>query len=1067
MKSNVRSVWLVLCLLVIPGLLMAGITGKVSGRVTDDASRQPLPGVNVVILGTDIGTATEADGSFALSNVPVGTYKVEFSMIGYQPVVVSGVSVSADKVTPVNAKLKTGTIQMGVVQVTAQKDLVTKDPNVGKITTSKDIAQTAGVRNYNDIVALSAGATETSSGNSGGLHVQGGRSNEMVYVVDGINANDPVTGTSGVYIDNTAIQEMTINTGSFNAEYGDAMSGIVNIVTREGADRFKAGVEYETDAHLRLSDNPVQYPNPDMWHNKVSLSLSGPFWGFGASDSAPSKFNAPSFYISGNLLEHEDRLPYNDQHRKNGTLKLTWRPVTGGPKLTLSGNYSDLWYHAYVHGMSKGVWLDEFGPRVKSDNYQLNLKINGSLGRRDSASKSAQSLAYTVNVGTFHTHRNVSYQDGADYNDFHMIGRQLLPWVGWAYAYTWYDPNPEVPGDSIMHRMYNPDSMNFYVPDSIFAYTNAGGDSVYINILERYNKVTSDLDSAVWLYYNEFISQNGYFYEGDNNFNWFSWEQQLEASNERWYSINEWRPTIDPSSGDTVGVHYHLFDFDRYQKYYDLWKNWSAPEDDSTAKNPYEDSLETSGNMFYVRYNSDPLFNRFSYYFVPYWEDRSTTKYIADASIDWSPNDQHWARFGVVGNYHMLDYSSIQFVNDNPYSDQYHKEPIIAAAYAQDKFELEDLLLNFGLRFDYFNPASEFFIDPENVDLGTEPATPKYQFSPRLSLSFSVSEKASMYASYGHFFQPVDLGELYQNLNGDLSTGVPLLGNPNLPPLKTIFYQAGFTRAITQTVKFDLKAYYKDQENLLATRQVNTIYKGKLASYTIYSIEDFAKIKGVDVTVEGWTPNNVLAGSVTYSYMDAKGTGSSGREFYYRYRGSALNPPKHEYPLEFDVTHSVKTGLNLSSPQNWSVKFLRNMNLNVQFNYASGPPYWASDSRGNPLPLGSKRQPGTKTVNAKLEKMFFLTKDQKLSMGVYIDVQNVFNWVNAAQVYSTTGLPNDPGTKPSYQPNNYSNYYLYGYNSDVDYWKADVADWEHFYAENPGMFGDPRIINFGLRFNFN
>ncbi len=1066
MKSNVRSVWLGLCLLVIPGLLMAGITGKVAGRVTDDASRQPLPGVNVIIQGTDIGTATEADGSFSLANVPVGTYKVEFSMLGYQTVVVSGVSVTADKVTSVNAKLKLGSIEMPIQYVTAQKDAITKDPNVGKITSGNQIRTTAGISNYNDVVALAAGATTTGSGNSGGLHIQGGRTNEMVYVVDGINANDPVTGQSGVYIDNTAIQEMTINTGSFNAEYGDAMSGVVNIVTREGADRFKAGVEYETDAHLRLSDNPVQYPNPDMWHNKVSLSVSGPFWGLGASDSTRSRINSPSFYISGNLLEHEDRLVFSDQHRKNGTLKLTWRPVTGGPKFTLSGNYSDQWYHAYVHGMSKGIWLDEFGPRVKNTNYQLNLKVNGSIGGKDSSrTKSSQSLAYTVNVGTFNTQRKVSYMDGANYNDFRMVGRQLIPWVGWAYNYTWYESNPDVPGDSMLNRIYNPDSMNFHLPDSIFAYVNGSGDSVFINIMDRYNKVTSDPDSAVWLYYNEFISQNGYFYPGDNNFNWFSWEEQLEAYNERWYSINEWRPTID-ATGDTVGVHYHLFDFERYQKYYDLWKNWKDPLNPD-AKNPYDDSLETSGNMYYVRYNSDPLFNRFSYYFVPYWESRSTTKYIADASIDWAPNKQHWARFGVVGNYHMLDYSSIQFVNENPYSDNYHKEPIIAAAYAQDKFELEDLLLNFGLRFDYFDPASEYYIDPENVDLGTAKAPAKYQLSPRLSLSFSVSEKASMYASYGHFFQPVELGELYQNLNGDLSTGVPLLGNPNLPPLKTIFYQAGFTQALSQTFSLDLKAYYKDQENLLATRQVNTIYKGKLASYTIYSIEDFAKIKGVDLTVNGGTLNNVLAGTVTYSYMDAKGTGSSGREFYYRYRGTALNQPKHEYPLEFDVTHSVKAGLNLSSPQDMESKILKNMNLNVQFNYASGPPYWASDSRGNPLPLGSKRQPGTKTVNAKLERLFFLTKDQKLSMSVYIDVQNVFNWVNANQVYSTTGKPDDPGGSPTYQANNYRNYALYGFNSEVEYWQADVADWKKFYSENPNMFGDPRIINFGLRFNFN
>lgn len=1055
MKNNVKGVWLVLAMLAIPCMVFAGITGKISGRVTDADTRQPLPGANVIVVGTDMGTATGTDGSYSLSSVPVGTYDVEVSMMGYQAKVIKGVSVSADKVTSLNVQIKEGSgIVMGTVEVTAQKDIVSKDPNVGKITKGSEIVRSAGVSNYNDVVALQAGATET-SGNSGGLHVQGGRANELVYVVDGINANDPVTGQSGVYIDNTAIQEMTINTGSFNAEYGDAMSGIVNIVTREGSEKFRAGVEYETDAHLRLSDNPVQYPNPDMWHNKVSLFVSGPFWGQG------TKISAPSFYISGNLLEDEDRLPANDNHRKNGTLKLTWRPVFGGPKFTLSGNYSDQWYHAYLHDFSKGIWLDEFGPRVKADNYQLNLKVSGPLGR-----DSAQSLTYTVNVGTFNTHRSVSYMDGAQINDYRMIGRQLMPWVGWAYNETWWEPNPEVPGDSILRRLYNPDSMNFYIPDSMLAYVD-GSDSVYVDVNERYSKITKDPDSAVWLFYNEFIVKNGYFYEGDNNFNWFSWEEQLEAYNERWYSINEWRPTVD-ANGDTVGLHYHMFDFARYQHYYELYREWKP---DTTVpgwkevENPYEDSLETSGNMYVVRYNDDPVFRRFNYYFNPVWSDRNTTKYVADASIDWSPNKEHWAKFGLIGNYHVLDYTSIQFINENPYTDMYHKQPIIAAAYAQDKFQLEDLLLNFGLRFDYFDPASQYFVNPEYVDSGTAEAKPKFQFSPRLSISFSVSDKSTMYASYGHFFQPIELQELYQNLNGDLSSGVPLLGNPNLPPLKTVFYQAGYNIALTRFLGLDLKAYYKDQENLLATRNVNTIYKGKLATYTIYTIEDFAKIKGFDITVNGG--EGLISGSVTYSYMDAKGTGSSGREFYYRYRGSALQQPKSEYPLEFDITHSVKANVNFFLPDTFGVKVLRNTNLNIQFNYASGPPYWASDSRGNPLPLGSKRQPGTKTVDMKLEKWFPLGKNQNLNLGFYIDVSNVFNWANASSVYGATGLPDDPGTRPVYQQANYSTYAQYGFADEYEYWQADVADWERYYAQNPDMFGEPRLINFGLRLNFN
>lgn len=1057
MRIKVRGVFLVLVLLLIPCFLMAGIMGKITGRVRDAETGEPLPIVNVTVQqdGEPVtGAATGTDGTYVISNLRAGTYVLEFSMIGYQTVLVKNVKVTADQVTKQDARLKPGAIGMPEQIITAERELLTTEPPPIE---HEEIARRP-VDNYEDVVRLVAGATETASGYSAGLHIQGGRTNEVVYVVDGINANDPVTGQSGVYIDNTAIQEITINTGTFNAEYGDAMSAVINIVTREGSQRFEGTVEYETDAHLRLSKDPIKAPNEDMWHNKGSLSLGGPL-------GLPRS----SFFISGNILEHEDRLPFNDQHRKNGTLKLAWRPFKGGAKFTLSGNYSNTWRHGYNHVYSKGIWLQK-GPMVNQDNYQLNLKVNQRIDK----------IAYTVNVGTFNTHTKTSYMDGAGYNEFRMIGRQLMDWVSWAYAQTWWEPDTTISEegdtiiDSIFHRVYNADSMNFRIPDSTFAYVDENTqDSIYLNILEHYSAITEDPDSAVWFFHNQYIKKSGYLIDKDDAFRWVGWKEQLEALNWRWYEVNEWRPTLD-ENGDTVGVHYHPYDFDLYKQYYDKYRDWRAPVDTVIENgdtlfdtldvdNPYEDSLESSGNLYYVRYNRDPVFGRFNYYFFPYWAERNTTKYIADVAVDWNPNEVHWFKVGVSGNYHFLDYKMIQFVNENPYNDTYHKEPIIAAAYVQDKVKYEDMELHAGVRFDYFHPASDYFVDPENIDVGKERAKPKFQFSPRLSISFAVSEKSMMYASYGHFFQPVNLRDLYENLEADITVGVPLLGNPNLPSLKTIFYQAGYKYLISKNMAFELKGYYKDQENLLATRSVNTIYKGKLATYTVYVIEDFAKTKGFDVGLVRRAPR-FLSWNITYSFMDAKGTGSSGREFYYRYRGTALEPPKHEYPLEFDITHSLKTNVNFYLDPGFSVKALRMTNLNVQFNYASGQPYWGTDSRGNIIPMGSRRMPGTKTMDAKLEKWFPLGK--KLKLGAYVDVRNLFDWRNVANVYSGTGFPDDDGGRPVYEEVTYRNYANYGFADTYEYWEADVADWEHRVTENPAMFGSPRGLRFGIRVSF-
>ena len=108
--------------------------------------------------------------------------------------------------------------------------------------------------------------------------------------------------------------------------------------------------------------------------------------------------------------------------------------------------------------------------------------------------------------------------------------------------------------------------------------------------------------------------------------------------------------------------------------------------------------------------------------------------------------------------------------------------------------------------------------------------------------------------------------------------------------------------------------------------------------------------------------------------------------------------------------------------------------------------------------------PGTKTMDAKLEKWFPLGK--KLKLGAYVDVRNIFDWRNVANVYSGTGFPDDNGGRPVYEEVTYRNYANFGFADTYEYWEADVADWERRVAENPAMFGSPRELRFGIRVSF-
>jgi len=1009
MRINVRAF---LFLFLIPVFIFAGITGKIAGRVIDASTGEPLPMVNVIVVGSEMGAATGMDGRYYIINVPVGTYTLEASMVGYQTVRISNVKVVQDMTTHINFKLSPEAIKTKVVKVTAKRSMVQKDVTASMSRISKRDIERRAVSDFTDIVAQQAGTVETKGRASSGLHIRGGRSNEVMYVVDGVNVNDPVYGTSGIQLDNAAIAEMLVVSGGFNAEYGNAMSGIVNIVTKEGGKKLSGSIYYDTDEPMRLGE--VLYRNfidttyehlYGFGHDNISLTLGGPLF-----------TRMLTFFVSGNILEHFDRLPHAESHRKSGTGKLAFKPFRGF-KLTVSANYSQSWWISYDHYRSLGTWWQDWPMSIR-DNYQLNMQIRHQI---------LHSTFYSVNVGTFSTHFHRAGMRGKDYKDWKEFGRFILTWPGVARDSSWWDQ----------------ENRTWSVPQEV---------------LDRYHLDTLHQDSAAWFWFYEYMADNGNGYGEmtDEGWKWTGKDKltklkhQRDALNARYYDVNEW--VLDEQNKRLI---YHEFDLEKYLSDVDKYKRGELEKD----------SIESSGDMYYIRYNSD-RFRRFGYNFYPIWHDRQTTKYFVSFSITSQVNKFNQMKTGIDINYHDLTLKNVAFINENPYSDSYHKTPILAAGFIQDKIEYEDLTLNPGIRIDYLDPRSDFYLRLDSLEAGMAPASPKIQISPRFGISFSVSEKSVMYASYGHFFQPVEFAEMYQNLQADVTTGYPLIGNPDLPPKKTIAYEIGYRQAITEDIATEIVAYYKDVTNLLGTRNVNTLYRtpeGKyaLATYTVYKLQDYAVIKGADFSItKRFSP--FLSGNITYSYLDAKGTGSYGTEFYFVYRTSGVPLPKKEYPLDFDITHTVKGNVNFYLPEGMPVKILSNINTNVTFSIASGAPYTPTDSKGRRLTVGSKRMPPSFNMDMRVEKAM---KIGFLNLSLYTDIRNVFNVRNWNTVYSNTGLPNDNGGAPKPDPSAYSSYAYYGFDSWYDYWKADYDNWKRK-MDNPYVFSDPRTIRVGLKVRF-
>ncbi len=241
--KNVTLFVAVLSFLIAPEFVFAGTTGKIAGKVVDDKTGEPLIGANVSLLNTQLGASTGLDGSYFIINIPPGTYEVRVTYVGYQTVIEKNVGVDIDRTTTLNFKLSETAIQAQTVVVTAEQPRIIRDLTATSEQVSAAQIDKLPVEGLTDILQLQAGMTQDPQGN---LHLRGGRSDEVQYIVDGMPVVSPFGNGLAVDVQNNDLQQLQVISGTFNAEYGQAMSGIVNIVTKEGGDRLSGNVEAYT-----------------------------------------------------------------------------------------------------------------------------------------------------------------------------------------------------------------------------------------------------------------------------------------------------------------------------------------------------------------------------------------------------------------------------------------------------------------------------------------------------------------------------------------------------------------------------------------------------------------------------------------------------------------------------------------------------------------------------------------------------------------------------------------------------------------------------------------------------
>jgi outer membrane receptor protein involved in Fe transport len=247
----------------------AQTTGKLSGKVIDQ-NGEPLYGANVLIEGTNFGAATDAEGYYAVLNLRAGTYTVRFGFIGYQSKIVQNVKISGDQTTQLNVELAEETIVGEEVTVVAQRPIVETNQTSSISTVSSEDMDRLPVQGLSEIVNLQAGVVDG--------HFRGGRTGEVQYQVDGVSVNNPYDNSSTLQLDRSVLEEVQVISGTFDAKYGQAMSGVVNAILKSGSNKFEYSGEVYAGDYLPLDDNRYPY-NEDYKPQAIQsyqLTLSGP-----------------------------------------------------------------------------------------------------------------------------------------------------------------------------------------------------------------------------------------------------------------------------------------------------------------------------------------------------------------------------------------------------------------------------------------------------------------------------------------------------------------------------------------------------------------------------------------------------------------------------------------------------------------------------------------------------------------------------------------------------------------------------------------------------------------------
>jgi hypothetical protein len=912
--------------------------GRISGKVTDQQTGEPLIGANILIVGTSLGAASDVNGEYLVTNLSPGEYSVKASYIGYRDVVVNGVIVTSGLTRDLNFQLQTSGISTAEVVIVSQRPLIEKTSTNASRRIGEEEMNNLGLRSLNAIVEIQPGVVRQ----NGLTFIRGSRPDETGYQVEGADTKNLLNRNGGSLVTVTpdALQEVLIQAGGYTAEYGNANAGIISSEFKTGTNQYKFSLRGETD-------NFNNYPG-----EKFLGTYSYGYSDYAVTASGPVLSDKLKFFVSfENAFNRDTPMFFN-----------------GNPTAFSDGALLDTTkvYDSGVYGGST------------SDYRYLTWGAGNVPGNSDSR--------YTGN-GTVVFDNN-----------------PLL--IRFAGAFTWQSTN----GLNDIIDLWNTDRL-----------TRADLSSLLLNL-----KGTYILGS------NSFVEASvGYFdyarksYDPIFQDNFLEYSDSLAAAQYGWTYANYY---TGPPSYDFYG-----FPFNR------PGTNLSGFTKDHN--NYINATLAYTGQM---QKHALKVGGSFQYWTVRHWGNGSPSNFLS--TVRNNPDAARDSLSALIGSTLFANFDNYGFDVFGNETDQAGvfapKHPLLASGYVEDRFEVNDLIINAGLRYDYIDMDSWAWSDPlePNINRQTH-IIPDSSYkkgdvfsyiSPRIGFAFPITDRTVFHMQFGKFVQSASLDMAYRGVYvaaqqiqaSNLFTN-PIAYNPS--PIRTTQYEVGLSQQFTDFAAFDATLFYKDIKGQLQYAAISTGPGAIRSKYNVFQNQDFATTYGLELSFKMRRIERVSA-AINYTYSSANGTNSLSNSGV----GSTEvngNVPTVLIPLDYNQTHRGTVIFDYRFDQGDGGPILQQLGLNAVFTFNSGHPFtysvwtglgqssaWTGgltpigtgDTRGRrPYgPINSSTTPWVYNIDLRLDKTVNIAS---FNLNIYVQVQNLLNTKNAINVYDKTGTATDDG----------------------------------------------------------